>query len=220
MATRERPIDRGRRIAAADRMAVGREIRVSRQVVGKSLEEVSRASRVSSSQVSLIERGEHRSVTVERLAVLGATVGLDVRIRAYPGPDPSLDAGQVAALNRLRYRLHPRLAFRTEVPLPISGDQRAWDAMISKLTGVAFELPVDVDTRMLDIQAQVRRVMLKLRDSGLGAVLFVLADTRRNRAALGASGAALSADFPVPARRALKALAEGQHPEGSALVLL
>jgi hypothetical protein len=73
---------------------------------------------------------------------------------------------------------------------------------------------------MLDIQAQVRRVMLKLRDSGLGAVLFVLADTRRNRAALGASGAALSADFPVPARRALKALAEGQHPEGSALVLL
>jgi transcriptional regulator with XRE-family HTH domain len=220
MATRERPIDRGRRLATADRIAVGREIRVGRQAVGKSLEDVSRTSHVSSTQVSLIERGEHRFVTVERLATLGATVGLDVRIRAYPGPDPSLDSGQVAALNRLHGRLHPRLGFRTEVPLPIPGDQRAWDAMISNLVGAASELPVDVDTRMLDIQAQVRRVMLKLRDTGLEGVLFVLADTRRNREALAASGAALLADFSVSPRRALRALADGRHPGGSALVLL
>ena len=62
--------------------------------------------------------------------------------------------------------------------------------------------------------------MLKLRDSGLEHVLVVIADTRRNRDAVAAAASTILADFPVPQRRAMAALAAGEHPGGSALVLL
>ena len=220
MSTRERPIDRGHRLATADLARAGHEIRVARQVIGKSLESVGRSSGISPSQAGRIERGCLPTASVEQLAKVGAAVGLDIRVRAYPGPDPVLEAGQVALLGRLRLRLHPNLLFRSEVPLPILGDQRAWDGFIDRLTGVANQLPVEAESRLIDGQGQLRRVMLKLRDSGLEHVLLLLADTRLNRAAVAATAAAFAVDFPVSPRRALAALAAGQHPGGSAVVLL
>lgn len=159
-------------------------------------------------------------MNLEQLAIIGAVVGLDVRVRSYPGPDPLLEMGQVAVLNRLRARLPTELPLRTEVPLPGAGDQRAWDAMIDGLRGAAEHLPVEIDTRLVDGQAQLRRIMLKLRDSGFDAVLWVLGDTQANRAALAAGAVSILADFPISPRKALAALAAGEHPGGSALVLL
>ena len=220
MSTRERPIDRGHRLATADITKAGHEIGVAREIIGKSLESVGRSSGISPSQVGRIERGKLTTVSVDQLARVGAAVGLDVRVRVYPGPDPVLEAGQVALLGRLRGRLHPDLGFRTEVPLPIPGDQRAWDAIIDRLRGLARHLPVEADTRLVNGQDQLRRVMLKLRDSGFDHVLFLLADTRMNREALAATASTFAVDFPVSPRRALAALATGEHPGGSALVLL
>jgi hypothetical protein len=170
--------------------------------------------------VSKIERGIVPTVSIEQLARLGAAVGLDVRVRAYPGPSPILDAAQMALLGRLRARLPKHLLFRTEVPLPSLGDQRAWDASISRLVGIADVLPVEAETRLVDGQAQFRRISLKLRDSGLEHVLVVLADTRRNRGVLRSASSILSGDFPVSPRRALAALSAGHHPGGSAIVLI
>ena len=220
MSTRERPIDRGHRLAAADIAKAGHEIRIAREIIGKSLESVGRSSGMSASQVGRIERSTLWTVSVDQLARVGAAVGLDVTVRAYPGPDPVLEAGQVALLGRLRERLHPGLGFRTEVPLPIPGDQRAWDGFIDRLSGMAKNLPVEADTRLVDGQGQLRRVMLKLRDSGLEHVLLLLADTRTNRHAVAATSATIAPDFPVSPRRALAALAVREHPGGSALVLL
>jgi transcriptional regulator with XRE-family HTH domain len=220
VSTRERPIDRGRRIATADRLRAGAEIRTARQIAGKSLEGVGESSGMSPSQISRIERGLLVSVSLEQLARVGAVVGLDIRVRVYPGPDPLLDAGQAALLARLRDRSHPRLTFRTEVVLPIVGDQRAWDSVIGGLRGGSGQLPVDADTRLVDSQAQVRRLMLKLRDSGFDSVLWVLADTHANRDAVATGASTIRADFPVSARKALAALAAGEHPGGSAVVLI
>jgi transcriptional regulator with XRE-family HTH domain len=220
MATRERPIDRGRRIATGDRLRVGSDFRVARHVLGRSIESVAGTVGISAAQVSRIERGTHTAVTVDQLARIGAAIGLDVRVRAYPGPDPTLDAGQIALLARLRDRLAPVLGFRAEVPLPILGDQRAWDAMIDRLIGISPFLPVEAESRLIDGQAQVRRVMLKLRDSGLEHVLLVVSDTKRNRDALSAASSTILADLPVSPRRALAALGAGRHPGGSALVVL
>ncbi len=220
MSTRERPVDRGHRLAAVDLARAGHEIRVARQVIGKSLESVGRSSGISPSQVGRIERGRLSTASVDQLARIGAAVGLDIRVRAYPGPDPVLEAGQVALLRRLQVRLHPDLTFRSEVPLPIVGDQRAWDGFIDRLTGVASQLPVEAETRLIDGQGQLRRVMLKLRDSGLDHVLLLLADTRLNREAFAATASTFAVDFPVSPRRALAALAAGEHPGGSAVVLL
>jgi transcriptional regulator with XRE-family HTH domain len=220
MSTRERPIDRGRRLANADRLRIGHELRVARHILGRSQGSIAGASSVSAPQLSRIERGTHPNVTVDQLARIGAAVGLDVRVRAYPGPDPLLEAGQIALLTRLRGRIAPHLGFRNEVPLPIQGDQRAWDAMIEGLSGVASVLPVDAESRLVDGQAQIRRIQLKLRDSGLEHVLVVLADTKRNREALAVGASTILPAFPIQPRRAMAALAAGEHPGGSALVLL
>jgi hypothetical protein len=81
-------------------------------------------------------------------------------------------------------------------------------------------LPVDADTRIVDIQAQTRRLSLKARDTDLDAVIWLLADTAHNRAAVRSAAAILHATFPVSARRALTALGAGRHPGGSAVILL
>jgi len=113
---------------------------------------------------------------------------------------------------------------RTEVPLPIQGDLRAWDGVLHGLLGIdggaAPALPTEAESRLIDIQSQTRRIMLKLRDSGMDAVLLIVADTRNNREAIRAARSSLVGDFPIAARTALRELRAGRHPGGSALVVL
>ncbi len=220
MSTRERPIDRGRRLATADRRRMGEEIRHARVIIGRSLVDVGRAAGMSPAQAGRIERGVLGSVSLDQLARLGATVGLDLRVHAYPGPVSLADSAQVPLLGRLRSRIHSRLTVRSEVGLPIPGDQRAWDQLITGFDPPREPLPVEAESRFVDAQAQTRRIKLKLRDSGLSAVLVVVADTRRNRAAVAAARSVLAPDFPLPARQVLSALTAGRHPGGSALILL
>lgn len=220
MPTRERPIDRGRRLATADRRQVGEEIRRARTILGRSLGDVGHAAGMSRAQAGRIERGVLETVSIDQVARLGATVGLDVRVHAYPGPVPLADGAQIPLLGRLGSRIHPRLTVRSEVGLPIPGDQRAWDQLITGFDPPAEPLPVEAESRFVDAQAQIRRTKLKLRDSGLSAVLVVVADTRRNRAAVDAARSVLAPDFPLSARHVLSALSAGRHPGGSTLILL
>jgi transcriptional regulator with XRE-family HTH domain len=185
-----------------------------------TLRDIGRATGMSYSEVSRIERAVLPNVSVSQLARIGAVVGLDVRIRAYPGPDPLRDAGQLAVFERLRPRLAPALALRTEVGLPIEGDLRAWDGMITGFIDHGPALPVEIETRMHDAQAQQRRIALKARDGGAEAVLLVVGDTPRNREAIRSAGAMFTEAYPVPARAVMRALADGRHPGGSGLVFL
>jgi hypothetical protein len=178
---------------------------------------------MSYTTVGRIERAEYPSVTVAQLTRVGAAVGLDVRVRTYPGPDPIRDAAQVALMERLRGRLHPGLRFRTEVPLPLVGDLRAWDGWISRLRPVAdsgTSMPAEAETRIADVQGLLRRLMLKQRDASVAHALLVVADTTANRSAVRAARPTFDEHFPIPARHALAALAAGVHPGGSALVFL
>jgi hypothetical protein len=81
-------------------------------------------------------------------------------------------------------------------------------------------MPAEVETRIHDAQAQVRRITLKMRDSGTDAVIVVVADTPLNRRAVAAAAPMLSGTFPVTARKALAALAEGRYPGGSCLLFI
>lgn len=51
-------------------------------------------------------------------------------------------------------------------------------------------------------------------------MILVLADTRANRAALGALESTLGSDFPLRGREVLAALEEGRDPGGDGIVLL
>lgn len=223
MATRERPVDRGGRLATADLLRVSAELRQARVSAGLSVSVVGRSAGLSASEVSRIERGRVPNVSHHRLTTIGAAVGLDVRLRAFPGPDPVRDIAQIRLLERLRARLPVDLPFRTEVPLPIIGDLRAWDGWIGGLrtpSGAPASMPVEGETRISDLQAQVRRLALKIRDGDVDHVLLVIADTPSNRAALATSVSLLRDQFPVTPRRAMRALRAGIHPMGSALIFL
>ena len=126
---------------------------------------------------------------------MGATSGLDVRVRAYPGPTILRDAGQLALIDRLRSRCIRDSASSTEVPLAIQGEQRAWDAVVAASIRAAPPLRVEAETRLNDIQARLRRLELKLRDAGSRRRSTSIADTPRNRMAVRTAGLALEDAF-------------------------
>lgn len=217
MASKERAVDRGTRIGRRFLVTCGADIRNARVAAGLSLEDVGRAVKLSYSQVGRIERAEHPSAGITQLAQIGSVVGLDLGVRFYPGGSPLRDAAHIALLERFRHRLSPELTFRTEVPLPGRGEQRAWDGMVF---GAGDPSGVEAETRLHDVQALERRVALKARDGGVSRVILVVAATRGNRLAIREAAASLEGAFPIPGRVALQALATGRDPGGSALVLL
>src|SRR5262245_59470556 len=95
MATRERPADRGRRLARADRTRAGTEIRDARVAANVSLRSMAAEARMSPAQAARIERGELPGASIDQIGRLAAVVGLDARLRLYPGPEPLRDAGHV-----------------------------------------------------------------------------------------------------------------------------
>ena len=218
MATKERPADAGARRAKSILIEVGTEIRKARLEHGLSQLEAGGAARLSRSSVSRIERGDVPLVPLAHLARLLAVVGLELSARAYPAGNPIRDAAHRALLERFRAKVSDKVAWRFEVPLPIAGDQRAWDAV---LVFDATQMGVEAETRPRDLQALQRRLALKRRDDPrVGSVILVMADTRHNRQLMQAEGAALREDFPIPSGIALQALVEGRDPGGSGVILL
>lgn len=197
------------------RADLGRDLRIARLEADLSLREIASATGISAPQESRIERGVMRTVTIEQVARMAAAVGLDLSARLHPAGDPIRDAAHAALVERLRARLHPSLTLLTEVPLPIPGDRRAWDAVIR---GTAWQIPAEAETRPRDMQALDRRLALKLRDGGFESVLLVLLDSAANRR-LVRSGA-IPPRFSLDGRSALARLAEGREPGESAVVLL
>jgi transcriptional regulator with XRE-family HTH domain len=193
------------------------EIRRARIDRGLDQSDVGRAVGLSAAQVSRIERGLTESVSVRHMAMLLAVVGLELSARAYPSDRPIRDTAHAALLDRLRKRLHPSLRLRFEVPMPGTGDPRAWDGLI---VAQSWSEPVEAETRPTDLQALQRRLALKLRDSGFDCVLLVLLNSRHNRALVREFRSALADAFPVPGTRALELLAVGAHPGGSSVLLL
>jgi hypothetical protein len=138
-------------------------------------------------------------------------------VRPYPAGDAINDAAQVALLGRLRARCHPSLVWRTEVPLPLPGDLRAWDATI---TSDAIRAAVEAETRLRDLQALDRRLALKQRDGGFDHVILLVLGSRANRSIIRAHADTLRTRFPVAGVTALERLETGSDLGGNALIVL
>jgi transcriptional regulator with XRE-family HTH domain len=217
MVTRERRLDRGKRAAQRNLVRVGDDLREARLSAGLTQRQAGSAAGISSSELSRIELGIARRVPYETLAIIGSVLGLDVPLRTYPDGEPVRDAAQLALLARLRVLLPRSLTWRTEAPLDIPGDRRAWDAVIG---GRGWRVPVDAESRLHDVQACSRKVALKRRDDRSEVVILLVADTRHNRRVVRLARADLAADFPVSGGAALASLTNGEPPSGSSIVLL
>ena len=209
-------MDRGRRDAARHLQMIASEAREARLAAGLSQSDVARAVGISHAGVSRIERALAPNVPLQRLDTIAAVLGMQLSVRLYPVGRPLRDAAQLALLERLRAALAPGLSWRTETPVPVTGDLRAWDASIGGVGWTAF---VDAETRIRDVQALQRRTELKRRDTGTDRVVLLIADTRSNRAILTSLREPIVADA-LAGRTILAALSDGRDPGGSGVLLL
>jgi transcriptional regulator with XRE-family HTH domain len=222
MARPSRPLRAGTERGRAIVHDLAREAETARLEHGTTYAELGRALGLGGSQVARVCRGRSPDLSIVRAAQLMAVLGLELSARAFPAGPAVRDRAQVALLERLRARISPALSWRTEVPvieLPESGrrDLRAWDAGID---GPGWSVRLDAETHIGDLQAVQRRVALKQRDGRVGCVILLLAETRHHAVLLRLAGDGLAAEFPVPARQALRALAAGRSPGGNALIRL
>jgi hypothetical protein len=172
---------------------------------------------MSHTQFGRIERGQLKGLTFDQAARAAASVGLRVSCKTYPDGDPARDAAHLGLAERFRQRLPPGALWRTEVPLPIPGDRRAWDgvAVVLGRTGAC-----ELETRLGDIQALERRIALKQRDGEVDVVILVVADTRHNRRVLDLHRDALRPLLPLESRQVLASMRNGRLPDRSGIVLL
>jgi transcriptional regulator with XRE-family HTH domain len=212
MATIERLYDRGMRRCARARVMLGEEYRHNRLRLGLSQQQVADAARIDRADYSRIESGKLPNLSFPVAYGIGAVLGMDVSVRAFPGAQSIRDAGQAKRLQKLIGCVGRPLTYRTEVVLRRSGDSadlRSWDLM---LFGHGARTGVEMEVRLYDLQAQLRRWRLKWRDDPVDRFLLVVADTRANRRVL-AEFADLLGDLPrLRTSTVLATLGRGEHP--------
>jgi transcriptional regulator with XRE-family HTH domain len=217
MPTRETPGARGRRLTRKSVRDLVDDLRATRLELGLSQADVARTAGVSRQLMGRLERHELLHPSVAHLGAIAATLGLALRVSAYPFGEPLRDDVQVRLLEAFRRRLHPSITWRSEVPLPIDGDRRAWDAVAIAPDGWTA---IEGISRVGAADATIRRVNLKARDDArISRVVLVVADTLRNRRALAAALAIVRADFPLNTREVSAALRRGHSPRLNGIVL-
>lgn len=216
MPGRSRVIPDARLRAVDQRREIGRAIRTARSGLGATQAAVGRLTGRSGPSISRIERGRSPGASLDDLVVLGAAVGLRIRFVAYPDGPAVRDEAQVALLRRFRARIGLAWRWQLEVPMPIAGDRRAVDAVISAEGGRCV---VEAIVRVADMQAQLRAMRLKTRDLGIERLLLVVADTHANRRLLAGVADVAALALPVGSRAALRSLRSGRVPPGDALIV-
>lgn len=217
VSNRVSPLREAARLAAGIVRDIGRELRVARIVAGMTQRQVGIRIGKSASYVSRVEGGRVSGAKVPDLVRHAAVVGLKPWFRLFPAVRRPLDAPQLATLHRLRERLAAVWVVSVEVPVPIGGDLRAADAVISM---PGCRCLVEVITRLADWQAQVRAARLKHRDLRTDRLLLVIADSTTNRRQLRSVPEAAMAEFPIRTREAFIALRTGVDPGGDAIILV
>jgi transcriptional regulator with XRE-family HTH domain len=210
-------LGQGLHIAREIRGRIGGEVREARLNAGVSQRRAAAAVGMSQSEFGRIERGDIRRPTVDQLSRACSAVGLKLVANAYPDGDPIRDAAQVALLARFRALLPTNVRWRSEVPLPLPGDKRAWDAIATFVDG---DIAVEAETRLRDIQALERRLALKQRDGGVERLILLVNDTDANRRAIVVARAALRDRLPLESRAIRRAIRGGQVPRASGILML
>jgi transcriptional regulator with XRE-family HTH domain len=214
-----RAFDRGTQLARRHVREIADEFRERRLALGESQGHVADACQMSRVHYGQIENGQVPKLTILEVDRIASVLGLAPSIRLYPAGPAVRDAGQLLRLQAFLDHVRPPLSYRIEVPLPSRDDrtdQRAWDAV---LYGGGGRTAIELEMRLRDIQALVRRVDLKRRDDPMDSFLLLVADTRANRRIL-AEFAGMFVDLPRLRPSAVRAaLQSGSHP-GTGIVLV
>lgn len=192
------------------------ELRHARLAAGLSQARVADAARLSQRTVSRFEAGEPPYPDFIKASLVARVVGLEVKLQCFPAAGQLRDEAHIALISRLLVRLPSTIERRLEAPIQ-PNDQRAWD-MLLKVGRT--RIGVIAETRIRDLQALLRREHQKQLDSGVDLLLFLVASTKHNRAALADAGQILSAFFPLRTRAVLTRLGRGEAPGANSIVIL
>lgn len=143
MAVGERRIDRGKRLAARALTGIGDELREARLRAGLSQRSVAGAAGLSRAELSRVERGVAPRVPYQTIVLVGAALGVDVPLRAFPSGDPVRDAAQLALLTRFRLLLPRSLRWQTEIPFgsPVIGEHGTRSSVPARARGGSPSMP-------------------------------------------------------------------------------
>lgn len=217
MGMRETRRERGRRSGEDTVRRVVSELRNTRQAAGVSQRAVGQLVGCSQSEINRIERREYLSVSLPRLCEIAAVLGLEVSVGLHPAGEPIRDKGHQALLARFAGMVSPAWVLRREVPFPMRGDDRTWDAVL-RLDQA--RVGVEAETRVRDVQALVRKVRGRERDSGADHIIVLLSDTAHNRRLVGQLREALGDRYATAAGAVLNELRSGLPISGSAVITI
>jgi transcriptional regulator with XRE-family HTH domain len=220
MSNRLRRIDEAQRAGGRLKDELGGELREARLSAGLRQRDVARALGCSHSRVGRAERGALRDISLVHAARHGAVVGLRLHARFYPAGGGLRDAAQVALLDRLRQRVGQAWHWRLEAPVGLSGDLRAFDALLTSRLDPQVKVAVEAITRLRDAQAQLRAATLKQRDGGVARLVIVIKASNANRRALREARGVLGIGLPAATRTVLARLAAGEDPGADGIALL
>lgn len=195
---------------------IGDDLREARLIAGLNQADVARTLGTTRRRLGRIENGRNQLVPLADLVMHAGIVGLRLHAKLYPAGPPLRDKAQLALLDRFRQRLSPVWHIRLEEPIPLPGDQRAWDMVLRR---GHVSVGVEAISRLRDVQAQVRAARLKQKDTQIQRLVLLIAATHANRRALAAAGP-MRADLALTTRDALAALGAGRDPGDDAIVLL
>lgn len=189
---------------------LGIEARIARVGEGMSQSAIAARAGVSQKSVGRVESGDPR-LSVMIVGSVFSALGMDLSMRAYPGAGVRLrDSGQIALTESIRADTHR--AWRISLETPV-GDQTG-QAADMLLLARSFGIHVEIESRLVDLQAQLRKGKLK-RDAlerKLGvrlAFVLGLGESQRNRIAVASVAGVVRAALPAPSREVLTALRNG-----------
>jgi transcriptional regulator with XRE-family HTH domain len=218
---RIRPIDVAGIAARRTAQRLGADARTARLSVGWTQRTVAHRSNVSQASVSRLESGDAR-LSFANVARVAAALGLELSARFYPGAGVGLrNSGQLALAEVVRARAHHSWRIGFEVPVGEQSRQAA-DVVLS---GASGGLHLELETRLVDFQAQLRsgelkRNAMQQRYGTRLAFVLALRDSATNRAAVRAHRAVIATALPATASEVWHAIQTGEPLTADGLLWL
>jgi hypothetical protein len=176
---------------------------------------------MSKSALARLLSGQREDLGVIEPSQVASVLGYEMSVGLHPVGDPVRDKGQIAIAKRFDGLLSDAWKVADEALLPGAGELRAWDKLL-RLVGAnpRHLVGVDIETRIRDQQALVRRTRQRERDGLVDAILIVLSDSATNRRLVGGLRQSLGPDYAASPRQILGGLRSGQRLVGSGVVLI
>ena len=221
MASKETRLQRGRRRARTLSARVLTELLEARTTLAISQRTMASELGMSQAQFWRIESGRDDNLSLRHIAEIASLLGYEASLTIHPIGDPIRDRAQQAVGRRFDALLSPGWTVIDEALLPNPGDRRSWDKLL-RLTGAEerHAVGVDLESRIYDVQALVRRTRERERDGGVDEILIVLSHSAHNRRTAGQLVEALGLQYASPGPVIRRALRLGQPLPGSGVILV